>query len=137
MLVPNYSHSGLQNCLMGWQRCKKRLVNGQLPPIFSFWLTIFIMWWWSWPVSFAGYLFYYDLVEILLSDLELFFLEFKVLQNSQNKFVFFLSVHSLLVVLQSLYILTLSTFCTFPIASGTKEKTKSFNFTSNTFCCEI
>ena len=35
---------------------------------------------------------YYYFLEILLSDLELVFLEFTHLQNTQNKFVFFLSV---------------------------------------------
>ena len=43
------------------------------------------------------------------------------------------SVLFLLVVLQSLRILTFSTFYTFHIISDTKEKTKSFNLTSNTF----
>ena len=43
------------------------------------------------------------------------------------------SVLFLLVVLQSLRILTFSTFYTFHIISDTKEKTKSFNLTSNIF----
>ena len=38
---------------------------------------------------------------------------------------------------QSLYMLMLSTFCASCITSDTKEKTKSFNLTSNAFCCEI
>ena len=41
---------------------------------------------------------YYYFLKILLKDLELVFLEFKHLQNMQNKFVFFLSVQLLLVV---------------------------------------
>ena len=44
------------------------------------------------------YYYYYYFLEILLKDLELVFLEFKHLQNTQNKFVFFLSVQFLLVV---------------------------------------
>ena len=47
------------------------------------------------------------------------------------------SILFLLVVLQSLCILMLSTFCTFRIISSTKKNIKSFNLTSNTFCCEI
>ena len=95
---------------------------------------------------------------------------YTLLQNLQDKFVFFLSVHFLLVVPQSFCVLTLSTFsyfstackytgwvcslfaccfaatlyinalctlCTFCITRGTNEKTKSFNLTSNTFCCQI
>ena len=42
--------------------------------------------------------YYYYFQEILLNNLELVFLEFKHLQNTQNKFVFFLSVQFLLVV---------------------------------------
>ena len=47
------------------------------------------------------------------------------------------SILFLLVVLQSLCILMLSNFCTFRIISSTKKKIKSFNLTSNTFCCKI
>ena len=39
-----------------------------------------------------------NLLEIILNDLELVFMEFKHLRNAQNKFVFFSSVHFLLVV---------------------------------------
>ena len=49
--------------------------------------------WWlvTFPKSLYYYYHYYFL-EIILNDLELVFLEFKHLQNTQNKFVFFLSV---------------------------------------------
>ena len=52
--------------------------------------------------------------------------------NTLDESVLFLHIAS-----ESLCILTLSTFCTFCIISGTKEQTKSFDLTSNTFCCEI
>ena len=76
-------------------------------------------------------LFYYYFLESFLNDLE----PFSTLQQRVNTLDE--SALFLLVLLQSLCILTLSTICTFRITSGTKEKTKSFNLTSNTFCCEI
>ena len=59
--------------------------------------------------------------------------------NAPHLFILFhcMSVLLLLVVSQSLCILMLSTFCTFRITTGTKDKNKSFNLASNTFCCEI
>ena len=73
-----------------------------------------------------------------LNDLELTFLEFKHFNKTHRPS--FLSFYLFILYsffLQSLCILTLSTFCTFPFASSAKEKTKSFNLTSNTFRCEI
>ena len=61
-----------------------------------------------------------------MSNLELVFLEFR--HHEQVCFSFYL------LILYSLFhnhSVTLSTFCTFPITSITKEKTRSFNLTSN------
>ena len=117
--------------------------------------------------GFPRNLFHCYFLEIFLNYLELVFLEFehfyKTLRISLFSFYLFTfysllcnhsvyqhcppfrtfsprvntldeSVLLLLVVLQSLCILMLSAFCTFHIS---KEKTKSFNLTSNTLRCKI
>ena len=111
--------------------------------------------------------YYYYFLEILFNDLELVFLEFKQFHKTHRTslFYFYLFIfYSFLVIILFIYdlhllvlfplpvntqyesvlfllvvshcILMLSTFCTFRITSS-KKKTKHFNLTSNTFCCEI
>ena len=73
-----------------------------------------------------------------LSNLELVFLEFKHFYKTHRTslFSFYLFIYLLLFDNHSGYVRSpLSLF--FPITVGTKEKLKSFNLTSSTFCCKI
>ena len=76
-------------------------------------------------------IFNYYFLEILLSDLELVFLEFKHFYKTHRTILF----SFYLLILYSLFLnpsVMLSTFCTFPITSVTKENNRSFKLTSNT-----
>ena len=76
------------------------------------------------------YIFHYYFLEILLSDLELVFMEFKRFYKTSKTILF----SFYLFILYSLFcshFATLCTFCTFSITSVTKEKTTSFNLISN------
>ena len=85
---------------------------------------------------------YYYFQEILLSNLELVFLEFKHFYKTHRTslFSFYLFIFYLIILMNLssfCSLLTLSNFCTFRITNSTKEKTKSFDLTSTTYRCEI
>ena len=72
------------------------------------------------------------IIILRINALSLPFCTFPLHVNTLDESVLFLQV-----VLQSLCISMLSIFCTFCITSSAKEKPKSFNLTSNTFCRKI